>query len=268
MNSREIHELVVKAANGDKRALSEVVRSLEKMVYNLSLKMLWNTDDAKDASQEILLKVIANLRTFKGESSFTTWVYRIATNYLLTHLAKSNTTKTMSFETLSESLAVGVSAGGQTTENLGEQNLLIQEIKIGCTNGMLQCLDRDSRATYILGDILNFNSNEGALIQNINPETFRKRLSRAREQLFIFMQSNCGIVQPKNTCRCKKQIGHCITTQKINPKKLLFATDGQPVELLEKINLADDTVKLFRTNPDVEMPEKEVEDLKRILEID
>lgn len=267
MIENNVNEIVTKATNGDKNALNDVVKSIEKSVYNLSIKMLWNIDNAKDASQEILIKVITNLSDFKGQSSFSTWVYRIATNYLLTHLSKSIKTQTMSFDALSENLADGVLADNGFNENLGEQNLLVQEIKIGCTNGMLQCLDNDSRATYILGDILNFNSIEGANIQNINPEAFRKRLSRAREQLFAFMQTNCGIAQPKNNCRCKKQIGHCVSTNKVYPKKLLFATNGEDVRLLENINLAGDTVKLFQTNPDYEMPEKEVEEIKRILEI-
>ena len=267
MDKNSINEIVTKATNGDKNALNDVVKSIEKLVYNLAIKMLWNIDDAKDASQEILIKIITNLSDFKGESTFTTWVYRIATNYLLTHLSKGIKTQTMSFDALSESLSDGILANNGFNENLGEQNLLIQEIKIGCTNGMLQCLDNDSRATYILGDILNFNSVEGASIQNIRPEAFRKRLSRAREQLFAFMQINCGIAQPKNNCRCKKQIGHCVSTNKVNPKKLLFATNGEDVRLLENINLADDTVKLFQSNPDYEMPEKEIKELKRILEI-
>lgn len=267
MIGNSINEVVAMATNGDKKALNDVVKSIEKLVYNLAIKMLWNIDDAKDASQEILIKIITNLSDFKGESTFTTWVYRIATNYLLTHLSKSIKTQTMSFDVLSENLSNGILADNGFNQNLGEQNLLVQEIKIGCTNGMLQCLDNDSRATYILGDILNFNSIEGANIQNINPEAFRKRLSRAREQLFTFMQTNCGIAQPKNNCRCKKQIGHCVSTNKVNPKKLLFATNGEDVRLLESINLADDTVKLFQTNPDYEMPEKEIKELKRILEI-
>lgn len=267
MGKNNINEIVTKATNGDKTALNDVIKSIEKLVYNLSIKMLWNIDDAKDASQEILIKIITNLSNFKGESTFTTWVYRIATNYLLTYLSKSIKIQTMSFDTLSESLADGILADKRFNENLGEQNLLVQEIKIGCTNGMLQCLDINSRATYILGDILNFNSIEGANIQNISPETFRKRLSRAREQLFAFMQTNCGIAQPKNNCRCKKQIGHCVSTNKVNPNKLLYARNGEDVRLLESINLADDTVKLFKTNPDYEMPEKEIEELKRILEI-
>jgi hypothetical protein len=111
------------------------------------------------------------------------------------------------------------------------------------------------------------NSIEGANIQNISPEAFRKRLSRARGLLFAFMETNCGIAQPKNKCRCKKQICHCVSASRVNPKKLLFATNGEDIELLECINSADDTVKLFQTNPDYEIPEKAVEELKHILEI-
>lgn len=267
MERRNINDIVLKASNGDKHALNDIVKSIDKLVYNLSIKMLWNIEDAKDASQEILIKVITNLSSFKGESIFSTWVYRIATNYLLTHLSKSIKTQTISFDTLSEDLSDGILANNGFNENLGEQNLLVQEIRIGCTNGMLQCLDNDSRATYILGDILSFNSIEGSSIQDISPETFRKRLSRAREQLFSFMQTNCGIAQPKNNCRCNKQIGHCISTNKVNPKKLLFATNGEDVRLLESIDLADDIVKLFQINPDYDMPENKVEELKRILGI-
>jgi hypothetical protein len=128
-------------------------------------------------------------------------------------------------------------------------------------------LDADSRVTYILGDILGFNSIEGATIQSITPETFRKRLSRTREQLFLFMEVNCGIAQPRNNCRCKKQIGHCVTTRRVNPKRLIFANSGEDVELLKSINIADDTVKLFKTNPDYEMPANAIEEIRRILEI-
>ena len=73
-----------KANSGDKNALELVVLEIKDLVYNLSLKMLLFPEDAQDATQEILIKIITHLSTFKGNSSFTTWVYRILTNYLLT----------------------------------------------------------------------------------------------------------------------------------------------------------------------------------------
>ncbi len=267
MSNSHMNEIVERATNGDKLALNKVAKFVEKLTCNLSVKMLWNVEDAKDASQEILIKVITSLSSFRRESAFSTWVYRVANNYLLTYLAKQNKVQQMSFDDLSESLANGLLAATEFNGNAGEQNLLIQEIKIGCTNGMLQCLDKDSRAAYLLGDILNLSSVEGAAIQGISPAAFRKRLSRAREQLFAFMQANCGIARPRNSCRCKKQINHCIVSSKVNPKKLMFATNGEDVSLLGKTTRLEDTVKMFQTNPDYEMPPDKFEEIKQILEL-
>jgi len=76
-------EIVVeKAKLGDKIALEFVINNINDLVYNLSLKMLLYPDDAKDATQEILIKVLTHLSTFNQKSTFKTWVYRVATNYL------------------------------------------------------------------------------------------------------------------------------------------------------------------------------------------
>ena len=72
--------LVEKANSGDKNALELVVIEIKDLVYNLSLKMLLFPEDAKDATQEILIKIITHLSTFNHKSQFKTWVYRVATN--------------------------------------------------------------------------------------------------------------------------------------------------------------------------------------------
>ena len=74
---------IEKAVAGDKEALERIVLNLQDMVFNLSLRMLGTFPDAEDAAQDILLKVITHLATFRGESAFTTWVFRIATNHLI-----------------------------------------------------------------------------------------------------------------------------------------------------------------------------------------
>lgn len=86
--SESLETLVLKANAGDKKALESVIKEIQDLVYNLSLKMLLFHDDAKDASQEILIKIVTHLSTFKHESRFTTWVYRVATNYLISHKGK------------------------------------------------------------------------------------------------------------------------------------------------------------------------------------
>ncbi len=259
--------LVDKAILGDKKSLTQLIKSVENLIYNLSVRMLWHPQDAEDASQEIIIRVITNLNTFKGNSKFSTWVYRLATNHLLTILKRGQNKKTLNFVEFSNELQKGLEEAKHYSLNQGEQNLLVQEMKIGCSNGMLQCLDADSRTSYILGDILEFNSTEAAYIQNIKPATFRKRVSRARNDLFAFMRDNCGIVNSGNACRCRKQIAHCIGTGKIEPGKLRFATDGADIELLDKIESAEKSMVLFSTNPDYELPEKAVREIRGVLGI-
>jgi Sigma-70 region 2 len=76
-------ELVSSALAGDKDSLEALVRRHQSWVFNISLRMLWRRDQAEDATQEILIKVVTKLSTFKGQSKFRTWLYRIAFNHLL-----------------------------------------------------------------------------------------------------------------------------------------------------------------------------------------
>src|ERR1700744_923021 len=76
-------ELVTKAQAGDKDALEKLVRRHQPWVFNIAIRMLWHREQAEDATQEILIKVVTKLSTFRGQSQFRTWLYRIAVNHLL-----------------------------------------------------------------------------------------------------------------------------------------------------------------------------------------
>ncbi|MFZ4813049.1 MAG: RNA polymerase sigma factor [Phototrophicaceae bacterium] len=99
-----INEWVVQAQNGSKEALEAVVRQTEGYIYNLALRMLQVPMDAEDATQEILIKMVTHLHSFRAESAFTTWMYRIACNHLLTMQKRTPNRQTLSFEALSSRL--------------------------------------------------------------------------------------------------------------------------------------------------------------------
>ena len=81
-SNEELLELVDKAVSGDKKALETLIEGVQDIVFNLSLRMLGTFADAEDATQDILLKMITHLSSFRGGSSFTTWVFSIAANHL------------------------------------------------------------------------------------------------------------------------------------------------------------------------------------------
>ncbi len=80
--NEELMALIEKAVAGDKKSLETVLSSVQELVFNLSLRMLGTFPDAEDASQDILIKVMTHLSSYKGESAFSTWVFRIAANHL------------------------------------------------------------------------------------------------------------------------------------------------------------------------------------------
>jgi len=260
----ELEKLAKKAVAGDKKSLELIVIQIQDLVYNLAIRMLWHPDDAKDATQDILIKVITNLSSFNHKSAFKTWVYRLASNNLI-NFKKKKSAHSINFDDYEIQLNQGFSDSINYTSNEAEQNLLVMEAKIGCSNAMLQCLNKESRITYIIGEILEFNSKEGAIILDITPENFRKKLSRTRKNLHNFLNSNCGIVNPKNKCRCYKKVNSSIKNGFIQPTNLLFAENTKNSYLIEAIENIGNEVSLYQSNPEYNAPERLLKEVKRIV---
>jgi len=260
--------LVKKACLGDKYALELVIANIQDLVYNLSLKMLLFPEDAKDATQEILIKVVTHLSTFKHESKFKTWVYRVATNYLLTIKSIKSKEPVISFEEYATLIDTGQSDTFSYTNNEGLLSLLEEEVKISCIHGLLLCLNKTLRIVYILGEILELNSLEGAEILDITPENFRKQLSRSRVKIRNFLNSKCGITNPKNSCRCTKKIDFLISEKKINPNNLQFAQHNRKsIALVSKIESLNDSVSLYKSVPNIKTPEVVIQKIRKVINI-
>src|SRR3954452_16494788 len=90
-------ELVEKAQSGDRTALEKLVLRHQAWIYNIAVRMVFQPQDAEEVTQEVLVKVITKLGTFKGESSFRTWLYRIAANHVLNMKRRSAEAKVTTF---------------------------------------------------------------------------------------------------------------------------------------------------------------------------
>jgi RNA polymerase sigma factor (sigma-70 family) len=249
---------VKKAQKGDAAALEALIAEIQGKVYSLALRMLWHPEDAKDATQEILLRIVTHLAGFLGESSFSTWVYRIAANHLLTWHQSRVEAQTLSFEAFGSDLKDGLSDRAPRPDDV----LLLQEIRVGCTLGMLLCLDRPHRLAYILGEILEIESKEAAKILGVGSASFRKRLERARAKIFEFTQAHCGLVNHDNECRCGRRVERAIELNRVDPERLLFAHDSQNArrfpQVLSNIRQLQETrraVALFRSHPEYAVPD-------------
>ena len=267
---KEPIENLIKNANlDDNKSLELVVLRIKDYVYNLSLKMLLYPEDAEDATQEILIKVITHLNTFNYKSKFTTWVYRVAINYLLTYKNQKYLRPTMSFDDYDRLIDNGQSNIIQYSKNEGELALLEEEVKVSCTHGLLLCLNPTDRMVYILSEILEFNSIQGADIMTITPDNFRKKLSRSRTKIRNFLNNKCGLSNPKNPCRCHKKIDFLINEKIITPKDLRFSMFSQrSIDLVSGLNELEKSIAIYRSVPQFEAPVAIFNNIKRMLALD
>jgi RNA polymerase sigma factor (sigma-70 family) len=257
-----LEQLVRQAQAGDKAALEQVVGRIQGPVYGLAVRMLWHPEDARDASQEILIRVLTHLGSFRGDSAFMTWVYRVAANYLRTTRQSRLEAQGYTFERFGRELDAGLSDRAIQSHPPVEEALLLEEVKIGCTLGLLICLDRPHRLAYILGEILELESQEAAAILQMTPAAFRKPLSRARAAIVSFMQHKCGLVSPQNPCRCRRRVNRALVLQRMHPEHLLFAQDVERAQhfpaVLHEIRKLEETRRaaaLYRSHPEHAVPE-------------
>jgi RNA polymerase sigma factor (sigma-70 family) len=255
-DSAELLRDVAAASAGDKGALERVAQAVGPMVRRLALRFFGCPDHAADATQEALLLVVTRLDQFAGESAFTTWVYRVATNKFLSMSRSRAERATVSLEELDRELAETPAVEPTLAPDL-DRELLIEEIKIGCTLAMLLCLDRDSRMAYILGAIAELDHELAAEILGVSPPAYRKRLQRARDAITSLMRARCGLFDEANACRCSRRIPIAIGRGRVDPHNLLFASSRalarrfpEVLRHIRRLEEVERAAALYRSHPE------------------
>ena len=256
--------LVESAVAGDKKSLELLVKRHQAWIYNIALKMVWDPSDAEDVTQETLIKIITKLSTFRQESSFRTWAYRIAANHVINMKKRRMEFQFTSFDKYGRDIENSPDTELPDQNSVPvDVNLLVEETKIGCMNAMLLCLDREQRLIFILGNMFNVNDETGSSILEISKENFRQKLSRARKQLSNFMNSKCGLMNKDNPCHCTKKTKLMMQSGHVNPSKLLFVKNyvytiekAAPQKVRNFSSLYEEkAAKLFREHPFLQSPD-------------
>jgi RNA polymerase sigma factor (sigma-70 family) len=273
----ELHleDAVTKAVAGDRAAVHALLSAVQDDVYGLALKMLGEREAAEDATQEILIQVLTHLAQFRGEAAFRTWVYRIAVRYL----GRARTTRfeqLANFETLTELCEAGRSAPPLPTMVESELRVLERELRLVCTEGMLLSLDRDQRVAWILSEMFELDSEQAADVLEIDPATFRKRLQRARESLRQWMGNNCGLVDPKNGCNCRRQIPVAMGIGVLKPDALRLVHHPERIRdaprerwprlLDQEVARIDACAQVLCEHPDYAAPESLIAKIRELID--
>ncbi len=257
-----LEAIAQRAVEGESDALDALVRALQNDIYSLAIRMLWNREDAEDATQEILVRVITRLSQFDGRSQLKTWVYRVAVNYLLDVKKSAVERMHLRFAAFADDLADGLSTEGPAD---GERSVLTEEVRIGCTLAMLQCLDRPHRLAYTLGEIFECSAPEAAQIMDVTPVVFRKRLQRARQAIARFTRAYCGLVTDAAACQCNRRVPVAMKHGRARAEALDFAVHATSfVEARAFVRRVDEARRAFEVHRDAHLRSPSVEFVERL----
>ncbi len=205
--------LVQQAVEGDRKVMEQILKALEKPLFGLALRMHLSREDAQEALQEALLKIVTRLSTFKGESRFSTWAWSVATRSILDFRRGLARQAKLSFEAFAEDLGQGLE---ENPSLVAEERVWLGQVKVGCSRALLQCLDGEHRLAYILVEIMGFEPQEAAEICEVLSPTLRKRLSRARKKVYQHLQANCGVVSDQACCSCEGRLKRAQKLQRLD----------------------------------------------------
>ena len=214
----EDQRLIAQILDGNRSALEILVKKHQTWIFNVSLNLTSDMDQAADLTQEVLIKMVTSLSKFNQESSLRTWLYRIIKNHFLNSIRSKR--EVISWETYAEGLD---SIPDEHPDDFDvDEKLLVEEAKLSCMKGMLLCLSPEQRLVFVMGELFEVSDTQASEIMNVSKVAFRKQLSRTRNQLYNFMNRKCGLIHASNPCRCAKKTNGFIKKGYVDPQKLQF----------------------------------------------
>ena len=190
--TREREQAVIRQIlDGDVNAFEELMAAYEKNVYNLALRMVNDPEDAADMSQEAFIKAYQSLSSFRGDSKFSVWLYRIVSNVCLDFLRRRNRRSTVS-------LSVEDDEGEETQLDIPDESFspeaqLERRLTREAVQRGLSGLPPDSRQILLLREIQGLSYEEIARVLDLEVGTVKSRLFRARKKLCAFLLKDGNI---------------------------------------------------------------------------
>ncbi len=191
-------ELVRAAQKGDESAFEELVRTYEKKIYHLSLRMCNNQEDALEIAQETFLSAWRGLRFFRGDSSFSTWLYRLASNAAIDFLRREGRQSALSGLSLDdESLRLDPPDAPAASPHA---HLERKELRAALEMGLM-ALSAEHRQILLLRELQGLSYEEIAGVLDLDLGTVKSRISRAREKLRKYLIQSGNFPPPSSSKR-------------------------------------------------------------------
>lgn len=198
--------LVERAVNGDQAAFGELVEPLRKPLFSFIYRMVTLRQDAEDLLQDVMVRVLQSLPSFRGDARFKTWLFGIATHACMDHLRSKKRWRVEAqlygqYETEADEKEVEkLDALLHSPEFVFE----IREHIAFCFSCVGRTLEPDEQAAIMLREVLGFSNQEAAKMIEVSEPVFRHRLSAARSKMTGSYEGLCQLINKTGVCwQCK-----------------------------------------------------------------
>jgi RNA polymerase sigma-70 factor (ECF subfamily) len=188
MTNNDDQILIEAIQNGDTRAYAQLVSRYKDLVFTLAIRMLKHREEAEEVAQDTFIKVFKSLNKFKGDSKFSTWIYRVAYNTCLDRIKKNK--KHLKDVAIDEFTFNKLDTIDNALDNI------IKEEKSVLIKNCINKLPEDSSALLTLFYFEELSLEEISKIINVEANTVKVKLFRARKKLAVILEQ---YLQPQNT---------------------------------------------------------------------
>lgn len=200
--SAEDQSLAKKAAYGDRDAFEQLVLKYENKVFNIAYRMCGNYEDASELAQEAFIRVFKSINSFRADSEFGTWIYRITVNVCLDYSRKQKKYNNFIINDQNEDdyIMRNLPSKERSPSEYAETKETVREI-----SDALEKLRKDQRAMIVLRDIEGFTYNEISQMLKISEGTVKSRINRARLALSNILSPKLEHLSVRNVKNVRKE---------------------------------------------------------------
>lgn len=183
-------KIIEKVLGGDANAFEELVLKYEKTVYNLALRMVGDRDDASDMTQEAFIKAYGSLSSFRGDSKFSVWIYRITTNVCLDFLRSKSRKQQVSLTVSDDDEDAQLDIPDPKAD---PEQQLIKKISMQSVEEGLKTLPDKQRQILVMRELGGMSYAEIGAALSLEEGTVKSRIFRARKRLCTFLLDSGNI---------------------------------------------------------------------------
>ena len=202
ITQEEESRLIERAREGDNLALGSLVEPWRKPLFGYIYRMVTLRQDAEDLLQDVLVRVLEGMRTYRGDARFKSWLFGIATHVCLDHL-RSKKRWRVEAQLIGERETKADPANFESLHNLMRQpefSFEIREHIAFCFSCISRTLPPEEQAAIMLKEVLGFTSGEAAAMAGVSEPVFRHRLSAARVKMTEDYQGLCALINKSGLC--------------------------------------------------------------------